>query len=114
MSEYKRLTSYMQVGDKIVAIQPQRKERIQEYISRLFELEDKIENGTLVELQCKCIEELNIIKKGMISIFYKMCLEQNFGQEFFLKYKSKINDWFKNYRRNRNEISFNINSTEVD
>lgn len=50
MSEYKRLTSYMQIGDKIFAIQPQRKERIQAYIDRLFELEDKIENGTLVEL----------------------------------------------------------------
>lgn len=57
MSEYKRLTSYMQVGDKIVAIQPQRKERIQEYINRLFELEDKIENGTLVELPFVVIDK---------------------------------------------------------
>lgn len=47
MKEYKRLTGYMQVGNKIVAIQPQRKERIQVYIDRLFELEDKIESGEL-------------------------------------------------------------------
>ena len=53
MSEYKRLTSYMQVGDKIVAIQPQRKERIQAYIDRLFELEDKLESGLLKELPCR-------------------------------------------------------------
>jgi hypothetical protein len=33
----------------------------------------------------------------MIFIFYKMCLEQNLGQEIFLKYKSKINKWFKSY-----------------
>ena len=49
MKEYKRLTSYMQVGNKVVAIQPQRKERIQAYIDRLFNLEDKIENGELCE-----------------------------------------------------------------
>ena len=52
MSKYERLTGYMQVGDKLYAIQPQRKERIQAYIDRLFELEDKIEAGTLVELPC--------------------------------------------------------------
>ena len=59
---------------------------------RLAEIEDKIENGTLIELPCKDIEELDIIKKGMIFIFYKICLEQNLGQEVFLKYKSKINE----------------------
>lgn len=37
----------MQIGDKIVAIQPQRKERIQAYIDRLFDIEDKIESGEL-------------------------------------------------------------------
>lgn len=69
--------------------------------NRLAELEDKIENGTLVELPCKCIEELDIIKDGMIFIFYKMCLEQNLGQGVFLEYKSKINEWFKNYLKNK-------------
>lgn len=49
MKDYNRLTSYMQVGDKIVAIQPQRKERIQMYIDRLFDLEDKIESGELCD-----------------------------------------------------------------
>ena len=62
MSEYKRLTSYMQIGNNIVAIQPQRKERIQAYIDRLFELEDKIENGTLVELPCKVGDDVYYIK----------------------------------------------------
>ena len=49
MKDYERLTSYMQVGDKVVAIQPQRKERIQAYIDRLFELEDKIDSGELCD-----------------------------------------------------------------
>ena len=70
-------------------------------LNRLAELEDKIEDGALVELSCKCIEELNIIKDGMIFIFYKMCLEQNLGQRVFLEYKSKINEWFKNYLKKR-------------
>ena len=73
----------------------------EELLNRLAELEDKIENGTLVELPCKCIEELDIIKDGMIFIFYKMCLEQNLGQGIFLEYKSKINEWFKSYLKNR-------------
>ena len=72
-----------------------------EILERLAELEDKIENGTLVESPCKCIKELDIIKDGMIFIFYKMCLEQNLGQGIFLKYKSKINEWFKNYLKNK-------------
>lgn len=72
-----------------------------ELLNRLAELEDKIENGTLVELPCKCIEELDIIKDGMIFIFYKMCLEQNLGQRIFLEYKSKINEWFKSYLKTK-------------
>lgn len=72
-----------------------------EIYNRLADLEDKIENGTLAELPCKGIEELDIIKKGMIFIFYKMCLEQNLGQGVFLKYKSKINEWFKSYLKNK-------------
>ncbi len=72
-----------------------------ELLNRLAELEDKIEDGTLVELPCKCIEELDIIKDGMIFIFYKMCLEQNLGQRIFLKYKSKINEWFKSYLKTK-------------
>lgn len=72
-----------------------------EILERLAELEDKIEDGTLVELPCKCIEELDIIKDRMIFIFYKMCLEQNLGQGIFLKYKSKINEWFKSYLKTK-------------
>lgn len=48
MSEYERLTSYMQVGNEVVQIVPQRKQRIQAYIDRLFDLEDKIEGGELI------------------------------------------------------------------
>lgn len=73
----------------------------EELLNRLTELEDKIDDGTLVELSCKCIEELDIIKDGMSFIFYKMCLEQNLGQGIFLEYKSKINEWFKNYLKNK-------------
>ena len=69
--------------------------------NRLAELEDKIMDGTLVELPCKGIEELDIIKKGMVFILYKMCLEQNLGQGVFLKHKSKINEWFKSYLKNK-------------
>lgn len=76
-------------------------EQLAEMYDRLAELEDKIENGTLVKLPCKGIEELDIIKKGMIFIFYKMCLEQNLGQGVFLKYESKINEWFKSYLKNK-------------
>ena len=48
MSDYERLTSYMQVGNKVVQIIPQRKQRIQAYIDRLFDLENKIESGELI------------------------------------------------------------------
>lgn len=68
---------------------------------QLKEYQSKIEDGTLVELPCKCIEELDIIKDGMIFIFYKMCLEQNLGQGIFLEYKSKINEWFKSYLKTK-------------
>lgn len=68
---------------------------------QLKEYQSKIEDRTLVELPCKYIEELNIIKDGMIFIFYKMCLEQNLGQRVFLEYKLKINEWFKSYLKNK-------------
>ena len=71
--------------------------------SQIQKLEDAIEDGTLVEFPCKWIEELDIIEKGMIFILYKMFVEQNLEKVVFLKYKSKINEWFNNYRRNINE-----------
>ena len=46
-------------------------------------------------------KELDVIRKGMIFILYQMCLEQNFGQGFFIEYKSKINEWFKNYLKTK-------------
>lgn len=48
MTNYERLTRYMQVGNKVVQVIPQRKERIQAYIDRLFDLEDKIESSELI------------------------------------------------------------------
>lgn len=48
MTDYERLTRYMQVGNKVVQVIPQRKERIQAYIDRLFDLEDKIESSELI------------------------------------------------------------------
>lgn len=48
MKNYERLTRYMQVGNQVVQVIPQRKERIQTYIDRLFWLEDKIESGELI------------------------------------------------------------------
>lgn len=99
MKEYKRLTE--KDGATRVMSQWAETSNDLKIYRRLAELEDKIENGTLVELPCKCTEELDIIKKGMIFIFYKMCLEQKLGQGVFLKYKSKINEWFN--RRSRND-----------
>ena len=110
MSEYKRLTNkdwkenydiFEGVCCDTCAEDCGKCERNFSALVRLAELEDKIENGVLVELPCKDIEELDIIKDGMIFIFYKMCLEQNLGQGVFLEYKSKINEWFKSYLKKR-------------
>lgn len=97
MNDYKRLTGQKWTDDIDLT-----KEYGYSYIyKRLYELEDKIMDGTLVELPCKGIEELDIIKKGMIFIFYKMCLEQNLGPGVFLKYNSEINEWFESYLKNK-------------
>ena len=48
MSKYERLTHYIDEQCTML-IMPHRKELIEKYIVRLSELEDKIENGTLVE-----------------------------------------------------------------
>lgn len=48
---YERLTHYL--DEKMtMLVMPQRKERIQQYIYRLAELEDKIESGQAVILPC--------------------------------------------------------------
>ena len=100
MKDYKRLTFKRLIDpydDDCEEIENASFASYEELLNRLAELEDKIEDGTFVELLCKCIEELDTIKDGMIFIFYKMCLEQNLGQGVFLEYKSKINEWFKSY-----------------
>ena len=93
MGKYKRFTERVKFPDGMRFCKT--------LYSRLRKLEDKIEDGTLIKSPCKGIEELDIIKKGMIFIFYKMCLEQNLGQGVFLEYKSKINEWFKSYLKKR-------------
>ena len=53
MKRYKRLTTTQVVnGRNIKTITSKVKVTIQDLIDRLYELEDKIENGTLVELDC--------------------------------------------------------------
>lgn len=81
MKFYKRLTQYMQVGNKIVAIQPQRKERIQMYIDRLFELEDKIESGEICERE-ELIEHLMTAKDTSTLTDKEI--------EFFIKHNEEV------------------------
>ena len=54
MKRYNRLTTTQVVnGRNIKTITSKGKVTIQDLIDRLYELEDKIESGTLVELPCK-------------------------------------------------------------
>lgn len=64
MTDYERLTRYMQVGNEVVQVIPQRKERIQAYIDRLFDLEDKIESGELISK--KDVEQLESENAALI------------------------------------------------
>ena len=60
MKRYKRLTTTQVVnGRNIKTVTNKVKVTIQDLIDRLYELEDKIENGTLVELPCKEKENKN-------------------------------------------------------
>ncbi len=95
MSEYKRLTTKGEVNTGLT----ETSENIVDNYEKI--VKDKIENEMLVKLPCKGIEESDIIKDGMIFILYKMCLEQKLVQRVFLEYKSKINEWFKNYLKNK-------------
>lgn len=54
MKRYNRLTTTQVVnGRNIKTITSKGKVTIQDLIDRLYELEDKIENGTLIEIPCK-------------------------------------------------------------
>lgn len=54
MKRYNRLTTTQVVnGRNIITLKNNVKVTIQDLIDRLYEFEDKIENGTLVELPCK-------------------------------------------------------------
>ena len=58
MKRYKRLTTTQVVnGRNIKTITSKGKVTIQDLIDRLYELEDKIEKGTLVELSCEVEKE---------------------------------------------------------
>ena len=60
MKRYKRLTTTQVVnGRSIKTVTNKVKVTIQDLIDRLYELEDKIENGTLVEFPCKEKENEN-------------------------------------------------------
>lgn len=55
-SNYKRMTCKMVVnGETMNTITSKGKITLQDLIDRLAELEDKIDNGTLVELPCKIL-----------------------------------------------------------
>ena len=65
MKRYKRLTTTQVVnGRNIKTITSKVKVTIQDLIDRLYELEDKIENGTLVELPCE-VEKENEKKRNL-------------------------------------------------
>ena len=57
MSKYERLTHYLDEQCTMLVI-PQRKDRIEKYIERLCELEEKIENGTLVDLSLCAFDKM--------------------------------------------------------
>lgn len=58
MKSYKRLTTTQVVnGRNIKTVTNKVKVTLEDLIDRLYELEDKIENGTLVELSCEVEKE---------------------------------------------------------
>ena len=66
MKRYNRLTTTQVVnGRNIKTITSKGKVTIQDLIDRLYELEDKIENGTLVKLPCKVGEMMYEVVDGI-------------------------------------------------
>ena len=66
MKRYNRLTTTQVVnGRNIKTITSKGKVTIQDLIDRLYELEDKIEAGTLVELPCKVGDVMYEVIEGM-------------------------------------------------
>ena len=66
MKRYNRLTATQVVnGRNIKTITSKGKVTIQDLIDRLYELEDKIEEGTLVELPCKVGEMMYEVVDGI-------------------------------------------------
>ena len=66
MKRYNRLTTTQVVnGRNIKTITSKGKVTIQDLIDRLYELEDKIEEGTLVELPCKVGERMYEVVDGI-------------------------------------------------
>ena len=58
MSEYKRLTTKCEVGIGLTETSGNIVNDYEKVVNRLAELEDKIENGTLIEFPCKVGEKV--------------------------------------------------------
>lgn len=66
MKRYNRLTTTQVVnGRNITTITSKGKVTIQDLIDRLYELEEKIEAGTLIELPCKVGDVMYEVVEGM-------------------------------------------------
>ena len=75
MSKYERLTYYLDEQCTML-VMPQRKDRIEKCIERLSELEDKIENGTLVEFPFCVFDK----KKNKEADCYKIALKEDWAK----------------------------------
>ena len=63
MSEYKRLTTKYETGIGLTEMSGNIVNDYEKVVNRLAELEDKIENGTLIEAESPCTEEFDYICK---------------------------------------------------
>ena len=65
MSEYKRLTAKCEVGIGLTETSGNIVNDYEKVVNRLAELENKIENGTLIELPCKVGDKFYQVVKGL-------------------------------------------------
>lgn len=80
MKEYKRLT---EKGVLCSVASHRFGGKHEQYYYRLYELEDKIENGTLVELPCKVGDTVFTIEGGIIEEHEVMGILVQFEELFF-------------------------------
>lgn len=98
--DYKRLTTTQVVNDRIIkTITSKGKVTLQDLIDRLWELEDKIEAGTIIELPCvrkiniaemDCAEAVYIQRNGTIGEC--VCLNENEAKKRLEELKNGNND----------------------